>query len=157
MFLDDVSWWVAMETSGCRVPLSRRLCIGSILQSLFRKGLEEFVQVAERGCTSRDFTVRCAVGKTFLVKEIVNNKISPQTVFSPQGTLHHFCIPSNVCIISLKFINMLSWDSWHRVGPHLQCTIPGTWKSFSDVNPWNRGKTNSLRSFPVFSVRRRKW
>lgn len=86
----------------------RRLCIGSILQSLFGKGLEEFVQVAERGCTSKDFTVRCAVGKTFLVKEIVNNKISPQTVFSPQGTLHHFCIPNNVCIISLKFINMLS-------------------------------------------------
>lgn len=44
-----------MQTRGCGGDaFNHGLCVGSILQSLLREGLEEFVQSAGRACTSKD-------------------------------------------------------------------------------------------------------
>lgn len=78
-----------MQTSGCGGdPFTHGLCIGSIRQSLFGKDWKSLGKLLE------EFLERCAVGKTFIVEEKVNNKISPQTVFSLQRTLRYFCMPN---------------------------------------------------------------
>lgn len=115
MFSYDVSWWVAIQMSGCGGDLfTLGLCIAFVPQSLLRK-------IAVKVCTSKGFIVRCVKfrrkGKTFLVEKILKNKISSETVFSLQRTCCSlFLYDQYICVISLKLIHTLfqtpgiEWD-----------------------------------------------
>lgn len=151
MFSYDVSWWVAIQMSGCGGDLfTLGLCIAFVPQSLLRK-------IAVKVCTSKGFIVRCVKiwrkGKTFLVEKILKNKISSETVFSLQRTCCSlFLYDQYICLISLKLIHTLfqtpgiEWDL---------TSIALSWEPgrFSDICPWNQGK--SSEKFPcLFSEKK---